>query len=100
MSNRACLFALAALAVACGKPEPVAVPPARTATVAVAPAALSAPAPGTVSATATTTVRVAPKDDAWAEHRGDLPFVVGMADGLAKAKAAGRPVLIFYTQPG
>lgn len=36
-------------------------------------------------------------DPKWADHVGDLPFVVGMAKGMSQATATGRPPMYFFT---
>jgi hypothetical protein len=35
--------------------------------------------------------------DKWAEHRGDLPFVVGYEKGMAQVKMTGKPPMYFFT---
>ena len=34
---------------------------------------------------------------AWADHMGKVPFTVGYTDGVAAAKASGRPMMFFHT---
>lgn len=36
-------------------------------------------------------------DPKWAEHVGDIPFVVGMSNGMSQATASGRPPMYFFT---
>ncbi len=33
----------------------------------------------------------------WADHKGDIPFVVGQDAGMRSAKASGRPPMYFFT---
>jgi hypothetical protein len=33
----------------------------------------------------------------WADHKGDIPFVVGQAAGMSQATATGRPPMYFFT---
>lgn len=33
----------------------------------------------------------------WAEHMGDLPFVIGYEKGMAQAKLTGNPPMYFFT---
>jgi len=33
----------------------------------------------------------------WADHKGDIPFVVGQAAGMRSAKTSGRPPMYFFT---
>ena len=35
--------------------------------------------------------------DKWASHKGDIPFVVGYAKGMAQVKDTGRPPMYFFT---
>ena len=36
-------------------------------------------------------------DPKWAEHMGDIPFVVGQAKGASQVTATGRPPMYFFT---
>lgn len=70
-------------------PEPVEAPrPAET------PAKAEVPNEGTADETAEEAA--APKDP-WHVYTAVLPFVIGSKDGLAAAKEAGRPAMLFYT---
>ncbi len=35
--------------------------------------------------------------DKWAEHMGDLPFVIGYAKGMKEVEFTGRPPMYFFT---
>lgn len=35
--------------------------------------------------------------DKWADHKGNLPFVVGYAAGLEQVELTGRPPMYFFT---
>ena len=38
-----------------------------------------------------------PPKSKWADHKGDIPFVVGQAAGMRQAEASGRPPMYFFT---
>jgi hypothetical protein len=33
----------------------------------------------------------------WAEHMGDIPFVIGSANGMSEAEFSGKPPIYFFT---
>ncbi len=33
----------------------------------------------------------------WAEHMGDLPFVIGFDKGMKEVEFTGRPPIVFFT---
>ncbi|MGE3966031.1 MAG: hypothetical protein AB7I09_18185 [Planctomycetota bacterium] len=33
----------------------------------------------------------------WADHMGDIPFLLTYAKGLAESKLTGRPMMVFFT---
>ncbi len=35
--------------------------------------------------------------DKWADHKGDLPFIVGSEKGNQEAKFTGKPPMYFFT---
>jgi hypothetical protein len=45
----------------------------------------------------TSTQAVAQEPDKWAEHKGDLPFVITYEKGKAEAKFTGKPMMVFVT---
>jgi hypothetical protein len=38
-----------------------------------------------------------PEKEKWAEHMGDLPFVVGYANGMKEVEFTGKPPMLFFT---
>ncbi|MFT7619919.1 MAG: hypothetical protein ACI97A_003576 [Planctomycetota bacterium] len=33
----------------------------------------------------------------WADHKGDIPFIVGYELGMAEVKFTGKPAMLFFT---
>lgn len=38
--------------------------------------------------------------DKWAEHTGNVDFVIGYEKGLKEAEFSGKPMLVFFTTIG
>ena len=36
-------------------------------------------------------------DKKWSEHAGKVEFILGYEEGMAEAKATGRPVMVYVT---
>lgn len=36
----------------------------------------------------------------WAEHMGDVPFVIGFDKGMKEVEFTGRPPMLFFTMEG
>ena len=100
MSHAVVFVTVAAAALAaCGEEKkPVVEPPVPPSAPPVAPPK-EAPPPAPVAKQEPAPPAPA-ADDKWASHKGDIAFVMGSKDGLAKSKASGKPTFLFYTQHG
>ena len=36
----------------------------------------------------------------WAEHMGDVPFIIGFEQGMKEAAFTGKPPMLFFTMEG
>ena len=70
-----------------------------TLSLALALAAFAAPAaadaPGATAAPAADSQR-----EKWAEHMGNVPFVLGYENGMKEAQFTGKPPMLFFTMEG
>jgi hypothetical protein len=53
-------------------------------------------APGTVRAQDAAPAEEAGEKD-WADHKGDLPFIVGYEKGMKEVEFSGKPPMYFFT---